>query len=60
MTIPVYFYTPDRGGAVVEEAKRGYTLALFYAGRRLFMDGQIGVRVENATSVKVCRRRVFA
>lgn len=59
-SVPVYFYTPDRGGAVVEKAKRGYTLALFYADKRVFVDGQIGVRVEDATRVKVRGRRAFA
>lgn len=54
VSVPVFFYSPDRGGAIVEDVKKGYTLAVFYAEQHQFMDGQLGLRVDDETSVKVC------
>lgn len=53
VSVPVFFYTPDEGGAVVEDAEKGYTLAVFYAEQHHFMDGQLGIRVDDAACVKV-------
>lgn len=53
--VNVYFYTPDRGGAIVEDLKTGYTLAVFYATPHLFVDGDMGVRVDANIGVKVAK-----
>lgn len=50
----LFFHCPDRGGAIAEELKIGYTVAVFYATESVFPDGDTGVRVESPRAVKVC------
>lgn len=53
-TLPIAFYTEDSGALIHGSCRPGYTVAVLYAQRRDFMDGSLGVRVEELARVKVC------
>ena len=50
--IPIFFY-PETGFLDFELLKRGRTLAVLYAEYHHFLDGQIGLRIENLDTVNV-------
>ncbi|RJE26365.1 hypothetical protein PHISCL_01338 [Aspergillus sclerotialis] len=50
--ITVALYTPDRGKKLVKVVKPGCTLAILYARQHFFLDGSVGVRVENPNDIK--------
>ncbi|VUC28435.1 unnamed protein product [Clonostachys rosea] len=52
-SIPVYFYTDARGSEINPlQIKRGHTVAILYAEKHFFMDGQIGIRHEIPEALK--------
>lgn len=51
--LPVALYTDDRGVLIRDSCKPGHTVAIFYAQQHNFLDGSIGVRVEDIDHVRV-------
>lgn len=49
----VALYTDDRGVSIRDSCKPGHTVAILYAQQRNFLDGSIGVRVEDIKRVRV-------
>lgn len=49
----VAFYTDERSPEVLRDCKVGDTMAIMYAHMHNFIDGQVGIRVEEAETVKV-------
>ncbi|KAH7907789.1 hypothetical protein BJ138DRAFT_1116390 [Hygrophoropsis aurantiaca] len=52
-TIPVAFYTDDRGDAFARSCLPGHTLAVLYAQQHNFFDGTVGLRIEDNDMVKI-------
>ncbi|CAG8973125.1 hypothetical protein HYALB_00007602 [Hymenoscyphus albidus] len=53
MVTNLFFYTDGRGNEVASSLKIGHTMAVLDAKRRQFMDGQIGIRLENHKIIKI-------
>ncbi|KAI1114823.1 SET domain-containing protein [Nemania sp. NC0429] len=51
--VPLFFYTEDRGEELMESLRTGQVVAILYAKSHAFMDGQFGIRLEDAALVKV-------
>ncbi|KAI1660272.1 hypothetical protein F4813DRAFT_387134 [Daldinia decipiens] len=53
-TIPLYFYTDSRGSELAAgQVQKGYTVAILYAERHVFMSGETGIRHENPPLIKI-------
>lgn len=51
--LPIAFYSDDRGALVHGICRPGYTVAVLYGQQRNFLDGSVGIRVEELVRVKV-------
>lgn len=51
--LTVAFHSEDRGRDHIQQVKVGHTVAILYAEGHVFLDSQIGVRVEDSSVVKV-------
>jgi hypothetical protein len=51
--LPVWVHTDDRGKDLFRQCRQGYTLILTYAEKHYFMDGDVGIRLEEGASVRV-------
>lgn len=51
--LPVWIHTNDRGKDLAQQCRQGYTLILTYAEKHYFMDGSVGIRLEEGASVMV-------
>lgn len=51
--LPIAFYTHDNGAMVHDICRPGYTVAVLYGQQRNFLDGSVGIRVEDSARVKV-------
>lgn len=52
--IPLYFYTGGRGGELAPaEVRKGYTVAVLYAQRHVFVYGEPGIRHEDPRRIKI-------
>ncbi len=52
----IAFHTEDRSPGIMRDCKVGDTLAIMYANSHAFMDGKVGIRVEDDDSVHVSTR----
>lgn len=50
----VALYTNDKGALIRNSCIPGHTVAVLYAQQRKFMDGSVGIRVEDIKRVRVC------
>lgn len=51
--VPIFFHTEDRGEGLMASLKTGHIVAILYANSHAFMDGQFGIRHEDASLLKV-------
>ncbi|KIW21822.1 uncharacterized protein PV07_12754, partial [Cladophialophora immunda] len=53
-TVPLFFYTQRRGSELApSEVQKGHTIAILYAQRHTFMFSEPGIRLEEATNIKI-------
>lgn len=50
----IAFYTDDAGTLMGDSCKAGHTIAVLYAQQHNFLDGSVGVRIEDIKHVRVC------
>ncbi|KAG1747812.1 uncharacterized protein EDB91DRAFT_1114949 [Suillus paluster] len=51
--ITVALHTDDRGRALAPQVKKGHTVAVLYGEQHGFLDMSVGLRVENASNIKI-------
>lgn len=51
--LPIYFHTPDEGAPIRSQCNVGYTIAVMYAEKYLFLDKDVGFRIDEISNVKV-------
>lgn len=53
--VPIFIHTDDRGEKLMASLKTGHIVAILYAKSHAFMDGQFGIRQEDAALIKVLK-----
>lgn len=51
--LPVWIHTDDRGKDLARQCQQGYTLVVTYAEKHYFMDGKVGIKLEEGSSFNV-------
>jgi hypothetical protein len=51
--IMVALYTDDNGQAIASQVRKGHTVAVLYGEQHHFLDMSVGIRVEEASSIKI-------
>lgn len=49
----VAFYTPDEGASIRASCQEGHTVAVLYPHQHTFLDGSVGIRLEDNKNVQV-------